>query len=74
MSVRQKCSNSHLQRHLLPDLLVETTENRKILIEVKPRWRLVRDSLKLSAMKKYAEENGYDFQVWSEEELGVTKK
>jgi hypothetical protein len=53
------------------DILVWYDDGTKELIEIKPEYELEDDlvKLKIDAGKKYAEQNGIRFSVWTEDEL-----
>jgi hypothetical protein len=56
-----------------PDILTDT----KRIIEVKSDWvfkKQNKDDMvyrKIAAAQKWAEKNGYTFEVWTEKELGI---
>jgi hypothetical protein len=60
-------------RYTVPDIFVEYKSGKKQLIECKNSWRLKdrRTQLKIEATKKYCDENGIVFSIWTEKELGI---
>ena len=62
-------------RRYRPDILVEKRTGKTVLIEVKPRWKMGdrNTRLKLEAGERYAKNNGWTFEVWTEKELKIAK-
>lgn len=61
-------------RRYQPDILVKKKNGSFVLIEIKPKWQLKEEKvqLKLEAGKKFARQNGWKFEVWTEKELGIS--
>ena len=57
-------------RKRIIDLLVSYKDGTKKIIEVKPLRRLVQFKEQIEDNDQYAREQGYEFKVWTEEELG----
>ncbi len=57
--------------YIVPDFLVEMTDHRKRLVEVKPSDRLSRPKVrrKLAVAEQFAAQNGWTFHVVTEKEL-----
>lgn len=55
----------------IPDILVRYQNGEQKIIEVKPTWAVEKEInlLKFQSAHKYAEENGLQFEVWTEKEL-----
>lgn len=62
---------SRRTRTYLPDFLVELTDGRKILVEVKPSKKLGHAQVmkKLAAARVWCDENKIDLQVITEKDL-----
>lgn len=52
------------------DFLVHLKDGTKKLIEVKPQRRIVQFEEQIEDAKKYALDKGYEFEIWTEKELG----
>lgn len=59
-------------RCTIPNILVTYIDGSKELIEIKPEWKMSKDNTKLWAMNDYAANKGWLFNVWTENELGLT--
>ena len=59
------------KRFTIPDFHLYWKDGTETVIEYKPHWKLQRDDLKIQAMRKYSTENGWDFNVWSEENINI---
>ncbi len=59
--------------YTVPDILITYTDGTKELIEVKAKWFLhdEKTNAKFWAMNDYAATQGWDFNVWTEKELGL---
>jgi hypothetical protein len=57
--------------YIVPDFLVEMTDRRKRLVEIKPSDRLARPKVrrKLTVARQFAAKNGWTFHVVTEKEL-----
>ncbi len=66
--------NNKEHRYIV-DLFVEYTDGQKQMIEVKANWALKdpRTITKLEAGKRFAEQNGMKWDVWTEKDLGISK-
>lgn len=55
-------------RHYIVDCLVEYNDGRKVIIEIKPNCYLrhPKNQTKFLAAAKFAQENGFTFEVWTE--------
>jgi len=53
--------------------LVYYKNDKPKLIEVKPEAtiNMWNNPIKITAMKKFAKKNDWNFQIWSEKELGI---
>lgn len=63
-------------KNTVPDILVTYDDGFQELIEVKPSTKLEKmepERVKVEAIRQYALGNGLGFQVWSENELGLSK-
>ncbi len=61
------------KHYTIPDILVTYTDGTRELIEVKSEWELHKrkTNIKFWAMNDYAANQGWDFNVWTEKELGL---
>ena len=50
---------------------IDEIQSRRVAKMVGKHWKLQRDDLKIQAMRKYSTENGWDFNVWSEENINI---
>lgn len=57
-------------RKRIIDFLVAYKNGEKKIIEVKPIRRIVQFQEQIQDNEHYAKENGYDFEIWTEEQLG----
>jgi hypothetical protein len=62
-------------RWFLPDFIVERTNTTIVLVEVKAAWVLTHPDceevrIRLALSENFAKEQGWDFAVWTEKELG----
>jgi hypothetical protein len=48
-------------------------QDRTVLVEVKPKWKMGDEKtlLKIDAGKQFAHQKGWQFEVWTEKELGI---
>lgn len=55
----------------IPDIFVEYDDSKISIIEVKAKWDMknLKNKLKFKAARKYCKNNGYNFEIWSENEL-----
>jgi hypothetical protein len=62
-------------RRYVPDFLVTYVDGRKVLIEIKPECYLAAqiNVAKFAAAKEYCALNGLEFEVWTQEDLGIKK-
>jgi hypothetical protein len=69
-SPRRRQKNAGIS-YIVPDFLVEMTDHRKRLVEVKPSDRLSRPKVrrKLAVAEQFAAQNGWTFHVVTEKEL-----
>jgi hypothetical protein len=70
---RSKLRNGRNTSFVVPDFLIEMTDNRQRLIEVKPFERLVHPNVrrKLEVTRQFAHRNGWTFHVVTEKQLFV---
>lgn len=61
---------SHTNKKRIIDFLISYKDGSKKLIEVKPIRRIVQFQEQIDDNKKYASENGWNFIIWTEEDLG----
>jgi len=68
----QVCFLTPSGRKRYADFVVEYQDGRTSVIEVKPASRLARCQEQIDDNRAYATSNSYDFQVWTEQELGFS--
>jgi hypothetical protein len=70
---RSRRSNGRKTSFVVPDFLVEMTEDRQRFVEVKPSVRLEQPKVqrKLDAARQFARRNGWTFHVVTEKQLFV---
>jgi len=59
------------EKEYTPDILVTIRGGRKILVEVKPKRRIhtPKNKAKFAFARAYCKEEGWEFQVWSDEDI-----
>jgi hypothetical protein len=62
-------------RHYVPDFLIEHIDGRKIIVEVKPACYVNApiNVTKFSAAREYCSQKGFEFEVWSQDRLGISR-
>lgn len=62
-----------VQRHYVPDFLVEKVDGTRALVEVKPKCHVdaAINVAKFAAAREHCEKNGMDFEVWTQDRLAV---
>lgn len=62
-----------MERRYRPDILVQLRDGSLILIEIKAKWEVKKDLVKLKAKaaRKWCRKNGAKFMFWTEKELGL---
>lgn len=60
-------------RTILPDFVIHYQDGSTTLVEVKPQWALNREDViaRLALSQKVADDNGWSYQTWTENELGL---
>lgn len=60
-----------INKHYVPDLLVFYSDGSKMMIEVKPCYRLKYESeiVKIEALKSYCFENNIPHSIWTEKTI-----
>lgn len=69
-------TNDGCAHRYIPDVLVTYQSRKQQVIEVKPKYALDlwENPVKIEAAKKFCEDKGMSFRVWTEEELGSQMK
>ena len=60
-----------INRHYIPDLLIKYADDSKLLVEIKPSYKVNSEECiaKFSAAASYCSNNNMNFVVWTEKDL-----
>ena len=56
-------------RFTIPDFHLYWNDGTEEIIEYKPIWKIEREKIKLTAMRRYCKERKYKFSIWSQKDI-----